>query len=232
MYLGVTQSRLSCFEAGQFANDNVGMPRQYYLTCLWPGLPELWFRGQLTSLPIAIAFAAALNAVLVTRYVYPGILPTAISSMAFWIGGALWFICGLHAMRELPLLVCPREVSEEPDRFAEAHSAYLTGDYVLAEDAIGEVLAIEARDPPALLILVGIYRHTDRLDAAEILLQEIRRTEAADRWFLEVSLEEKRLSRQFEQNESDHAETPQNNGLTDNETGQNDQQLGNSAQAA
>lgn len=208
------------------------MPRHFYLTCLWPGLPELWFRGQLASLPIAMAFAAALNAVLISRYIYPGILPSAISSMAFWIGGALWIVCGLHAVRELPMLVCPRVVSEKPDRFEEAHAAYLAAEYAVAEDAINEVLAIEARDPPALLLLVGIYRHTDRLESAEILLEEIRRTESADRWFLEVSLEEKRLSRQFDQNSSDEAETTQNDDLNDRTTDQTDEQSGNSSQAA
>lgn len=214
------------------------MPRHYYLTCLWPGLPELWFRGQLASLPIAVAFAAALNAVLVTRYIYPGILPTAISSMAFWIGGALWIVCGLHAMRELPMLVCPREVSQRPDRFEEAHAAYLAGEYEMAEEAIGEVLAIEARDPPALLLLVGIYRHTDRLESATILLEEICRTEAADRWFLEVSLEQKRLDRQIEQiqgageNASDHDENAQNDDSADDPGEEFGQQSGNSARAA
>lgn len=172
------------------------MPRSYYLACLWPGLPELWFRGQLASLPIAVAFAAALNAVLITRHIYPGWLPAAITSMAFWIGGALWVVCAIHSVRELPLLVCPRVVSESPDRFAEAHAAYLAGRYEAAEELVGEVLAIEARDPPALLMLVGIYRHTGRLESAGILLDEIRRTEAADPWFLEISLEEKRLTRQ------------------------------------
>ena len=174
------------------------MPRHYYLTCLWPGLPEIWFRGQLGSLPIAIGFAVALNAVLVSRHIYPEMLPAALASMAFWIGGALWVLCGIHAARELPMLVCPRQVVDTPDRFEEAHAAYLAGQYERAEEAINDVLSIEPRDPPALLMLVGIFRHTDRLENAALLLDEIRRTEAADRWFLEVNLEQKRLDRQLE----------------------------------
>jgi hypothetical protein len=46
-----------------------------------------------------------------------------------------------------------------------------------------------------LLLLCGVYRHTGRLEAAERLIEEIRLTEAADRWWLEVSAEEKRLRR-------------------------------------
>ncbi len=32
---------------------------KHYLTCLWPGLPEMWFRGQLAALPAALTFALA-----------------------------------------------------------------------------------------------------------------------------------------------------------------------------
>lgn len=171
------------------------MDKRFYLTCLWPGLPELWFRGRLSSLPIAIAFAAALNAILVARYIFPGWFPPPLVSMAFWIGGALWAVCGWHAARELPSLIIPRVVSEEPDRFDEAHAAYLAGQWATAESLFQDVLAIEARDPPSLLFLSAIYRMTGRLESAELLIEEIERLEVADRWFLEVTAERKRLLR-------------------------------------
>lgn len=170
-------------------------PKAYYLTCFWPGLPELWFRGRISALPMAVSFGFALNVVLVLRYLRTETIPGPLVSMAFWVGIVLWTLCTLKAMRLLPNLLAPRDVSPEPDPFPDAHAAYLAGDYATAETLLKNVLAIEPRDPPALLLLVAVLRHDGRTDAAAAVLQEIRRTEAADGWFVEIDAEQKRLLR-------------------------------------
>ena len=142
-----------------------------------------------------MAFAFALNLLLVTRYLYPEWLSSGLVTMAFWVGIVVWGFCVIRGVRELPLLIAPRRVSDDPDRFPEAHAAYLRGEWREAEESLTEVLAIEPRDPPALLLLAGIYRHTDRLEAAELLLHEVRRLEVADRWWLEVEAETRRWQR-------------------------------------
>src|SRR6056297_1986126 len=109
------------------------MEAKYYATCLWPGLPELWWRGRLASLPAAIAFTLALNFTLITRYIYPQWLPAGLVSMAFWIGLVAWVVYVARSMRELPTLLVPRQVSDQPDRFPEAHAAFLAGNWSEAE---------------------------------------------------------------------------------------------------
>jgi hypothetical protein len=169
--------------------------RKLYLTCLWPGLPELWWRGRFSAVPSAIAFAAAVNFLLVARFVYPEWLTLTLVRMAGWVAVGCWLFCVQRSAREMPGLLYPRSVSEQPDRFGEAHRAYLRGQWALAESLLADCLSIESRDPPALLLLAGVYRHTARLEAAARLIEEIRRMEAADRWFLEVAGEEQRLQR-------------------------------------
>ena len=93
------------------------MEARYYLTCLWPGLAELWWRGRLSAVPTAFAFALALNLLLVTRYLYPEWLSPGLVSMAFWVGVVLWALSVVRSVRELPLMIAPRRVSDEPDRF-------------------------------------------------------------------------------------------------------------------
>lgn len=174
------------------------MEARYYATCLWPGLPELWWRGRLSALPAAIAFALALNGLLVTRYIYPGWMASGLVSMAFWIGVITWGFYVVRSIRELPTLITPRTVSDQPDRFPDARTAYLRGDWKEAEGLLTDVLAIEPRDPPALLLLTGVYRQTGRLEAAEILLEEIAKLEIAEAWWLEVQAEAERLKRAVE----------------------------------
>ncbi len=186
------------------------MDNKLYLTCLWPGLPELWWRGRLWALPTAIAFAIALNALLVTRFIYPEWLTLSLVRIAGWVGVAAWFYCTVKNIRELPGLIYPRKTSDKPDRFADAHFAYLRSEWGRAEMLLKDCLAVEERDPPALLLLAGIYRHTGRLELARACIDTLRITEAADRWWLEVDAEEKRLSRdQSYRDESSQLSQPQ-----------------------
>lgn len=170
----------------------------HYLSCLWPGLPELWWRGRLSSLPIAIGFACALNFVLITRYVYPFWLPSGLAAMAFWFGLVAYCIFTIRRIRELPEIVAPRSASDQPDRFVEAQQAFLKADWKTAEQLLNEVLAIEHRDPPALLLLASVYRQSNRFESASMLMQEIHRLEVADAWYLEVHAEKQRLDRAIE----------------------------------
>ncbi len=174
------------------------MESVHYVTCLWPGLPELWWRGRLSALPAAVGFALAINFVLVTRFIYPEWLPSGLAAMAFWIGLIAWGFLVYRNIRELPEIVFPRAVSEAPDVFPDAQLAYLKGDWKLAEQLLNDVLAIEHRDAPALLLLAGVYRITQRHESAQMLMKEISRLEVADGWYLEVAAERQRLDQAIE----------------------------------
>ncbi|MEM9588798.1 MAG: tetratricopeptide repeat protein [Planctomycetota bacterium] len=169
------------------------MDKKHYLTCLWPGLPELWWRGQLSALPTAVGFAIALNLLLITRFLYPLWMDSFLVWLGWWVAMALWGFWTIRSAKDLPQLIAPRQVSDEPDRFAEAHEAYLRADWETAESLLKATLAIEPRDPPALLLLTGVYRHTGRLEAAQTLLGEVTRLEVADAWWIEIRAEKKRL---------------------------------------
>lgn len=161
----------------------------------------------MSALPAAVAFALAVNLMLVTRYIYPQWMSGALVSMSFWVGVLVWGLLVVRNIRELPQIVSPRTVSEEPDRYPEAHLAYLKADYKTAERLLNEVLAIESRDPPSLLLLCSIYRHTDRFESAELLLQEASRLEVCDGWRLEIHAEAKRLQAAIERAEAAKAES-------------------------
>ncbi|MFK8115465.1 MAG: tetratricopeptide repeat protein [Rubripirellula sp.] len=182
------------------------MEARFYATCLWPGLSDVWYRGKLSALPAAVGFGVAINLLLISRYIYPGLLTGGLVTMTFWIGVVAWVFYVIRSIRELPGKIAPRTMTTEPDRFPEARDAYLRGDWAEAEKLITGVLAIEPRDPPALLMLTGVYRHTDRLEAAEILLEEIARLEVSDTWWLEIEAEAKRLNRALEASSESAAE--------------------------
>ncbi|MBB3209959.1 hypothetical protein FHS27_005804 [Rhodopirellula rubra] len=169
-------------------------------------MAELWWRGRFSALPAAIAFAAVVNALLIAKFIYSDWLSGGLVLLACWVVAAAWGVLTIRAIRELPLLLTPLQASEEPDRFPEAQIAFLRGDYPEAEKLLGENLAIEPRDPPALLLLSAIYRHTGRLHASKLLLTEIRKLEVADSWGLEFAAEQARLERDIEAREESEPE--------------------------
>lgn len=178
--------------------EELSIQPKHYLTCLWPGLAELWWRGRVSALPAAIAFAAIVNALLIAKFVYSDWLSGGLVQLACWVVAAAWLVLTIRSIRELPLLLTPRRASEKSDPFPEAQIAFLRADYAEAERLLNETLAIEPRDPPALLMLSAIYRHTGRLQASHLLLGEVRKLEVADRWELEFTAEQARLQRDIE----------------------------------
>jgi len=182
--------------------NTVFMELKHYATCIWPGLAELWWRGRLSALPAAIAFTLVVNLILVARYIYPGWIHAGLVSLTFWGGLIALFFYIIRTARELPALINPRDISERPDQFPDARMAYLSGKWEEAEGLLTDVLAIEPRDPPALLLLTGVYRHTGRLEAAQLLLREISRLEIADDWSLEIETESERWKRAVAAKES------------------------------
>lgn len=174
---------------------NESLQARHYLTCLWPGMTELWWRGRLSGLPAAIVFAVALNLLLVMRFLYPQWLSGTLVWTACWIGIAAWAFYVIRSFRELPEILTPRNVSEEPDRFEDAQHAYLMSEWETAEKCLMKVLAIEPRDPPALLLLSGVYRHTDRAESARLVITELGRLEIGDTWALEIEAELRRIER-------------------------------------
>lgn len=183
--------------------EEIAIQPKHYLTCLWPGMAELWWRGRISALPAAIAFAAIVNALLIAKFIYSDWLSGGLVMLACWVVAAAWLVLTIRSIRELPLLLTPRRASDTADPFPEAQTAFLRADYVEAERLLNETLGIEPRDPPALLLLSSIYRHTGRLHASQLLLAEVRKLEVADRWELEFAAEQTRLQRDIEAREED-----------------------------
>ena len=188
----------------QSFEEDSRLDNKFYLYCLWPGLPELWLRGRLSALPTAIAFACGLNFLLVARFMYPEWMTFSYVRIAGWVGVLAWFYCTIKNVRDLPSMIHPRKASKKPDRFADAHIAFLRSDYGRAETLLKECLDIEERDPPALLLLAAVYRQTARFEESRGCIELLRVTEAADRWWLEVDAEEKRFLRDQAYQEGRH----------------------------
>ncbi len=171
------------------------MDASHYVTCLWPGLPELWFRGRWSGLPAALLFAASLNFLLVARWIYPEWLIPSLVRIACWVAVGVWVMCVIRQLGRLPGLLEPRLTNDAADTFPAARDLYLRGDLVEAEANLAQCLEIDSRDCQALLLLAAIYRQTGRFQAAKQTNQMLSKLETADGWWLECQTEREKLQR-------------------------------------
>ncbi len=173
------------------------MPRAVWITCFWPGLAQLWLRGQWRGLLIAASFAGLVNLGLAATLVWPQWWP-APWCQAMWLGlGVSWLVMGIRSyglvasFRDL-LTINEQQVSpasQKNDYYVEAQAQYLKQNWFEAEQCLTKAISVNAYDVDALLMLIALYRHTGRTNEARQVLQHVATLERTDKWNWELARE-------------------------------------------
>ncbi len=182
------------------------------LTCLWPGLPRLWFRGDWMGLLSAGGFAAIVNFLVITTLLWPEIAPVPLCAVGFGFALLWWGVGIVLSLREWPQIMAATEDDPYQGLFIAAQTEYLKGNWIEAEAHLRKLLRRRPRDVESLLLLAAIARRTDRFDQARAQLQNLARLEAAARWQTEIRCERELLrrlaeKRRLERIEEEQAET-------------------------
>lgn len=166
------------------------------LLCGWPGLPGLWFRGQMSSLLVAVGFSILLNLALVSSFLWPWSLgetfPAVAWPMIFLIWGTSTWVA-YHGLTDVMSVPTSEKVAD-PDRpdtlFNQAQREYLGGHWEEAESLLKRRIENAPRDVEARLLLVTLLRHTRRLDQSRDQLSEMQRFDEAHEWEFEMDREQ------------------------------------------
>src|SRR3712207_5035698 len=109
---------------------------------LWPGLPQLWTRGSWVGLTLAVGFTALANVLAAATLVWTEWLPANIRWGAFGTLAVVWVLAWIEGRADWRRLLAELSAGEtaigDPQEqadcwFREAQSAYLSGDWVSAE---------------------------------------------------------------------------------------------------
>lgn len=183
------------------------MRRAQWITCLWPGLSRLWWRGEWSGLLAALSFALLVDFAVLSSFIWPqwmGSLPP----LAAWLAiGTIWSVSiyrALFAANQMKSVaasevaaseVAASEPTEHVDLFVQAQAEYLKGHWVEAETLLKRLLSQSPRDLEALLLLATMWRRLKRCGDANRELQRLERIEGSQRWAHEIRRERSLLQR-------------------------------------
>lgn len=182
------------------------------LLCSWPGLPGLWYRGQWTSLLLAIGFSLLLNVALVSSFIWPWILGETFPAIAWPALIVVWVTSTWVGQRRLPdLMAAPRgekvaELRTGDTLFIQAQDEYLRGHWEAAAGLLERQLHQQPRDVEARLLLATLLRHRREFQQARFHLGELAKLDAATEWQFEMQ-QEHELLRQIENDIEETEET-------------------------
>ena len=164
------------------------------LACLWPGLPQLWRRGDWRALLTAIGFAALLNSAVICTYAWPGCVPRWVTVTGWMAIILYWVSSAWHAYRRLPGLAVDGGNPVVDDLFSRAQKEYLNRDWFEAESLLKRILKDRRNDVDARLMLATLYRRTNRNSEADECLCRLERMDGAHKWALEIGRERNLLA--------------------------------------
>ena len=160
-----------------------------WVTVVWPGLPQLWLRGEWSGLMLAGGFSALLNLAIVATWGWTELLSPPLLGLA-WGGVVLfWTVSTVAAIVQMPGLLRVPAIAVSEDLFRTAQGEYLKGNWFEAELALNRLLEHDPTDIEASLMLSTLLRRIGQADEAGQRLDHLASLEGSARWQLEIARE-------------------------------------------
>jgi hypothetical protein len=166
----------------------------FRIASLWPGLAGAWYRGQVRGLAFAVVFAWCLCFLLLVTFVWP-------SWFSGWIVATVWLLLGsfwlYEAVRCQFVITDLLEdvASDSEQEFIQAQKEYLQGNWFDAEARLLRITEHKPHDAAAMLLLIGVLRHTHRIRPALRKLEQLELLDAATPWQFEIHRERELLEK-------------------------------------
>lgn len=169
----------------------------FYLFCCWPGLAALWYRGMARGVLLAVLFCWLCSLLLLSTFVWPEWISVWAVRIG-WLALVLtWMGSTAYSHWTLGRLLGVMDKSSQ-DAFTRAQEEYLRGNWFEAEAILLEMLQRFPRDAEALLLLVGVLRHTQRWQPALRRLDQLESLDSSSPWRFEMARERKYILARME----------------------------------
>ena len=176
------------------------------IACFWPGLAAAWYRGNTTSLAIAIFSTWGVAILLLATFVWPQWISLLALRCLWVLAVAVWFAAAIHSQWHFAQLMQVSKPLEAKDNFLLAQTDYLAGNWFEAEAKLLQILHDFPRDAESQLLLVGVLRHTRRFKPALRRLAHLETLDSATRWRHEIVRERAIIERRILEESEEDAE--------------------------
>ncbi len=162
--------------------------------CFWPGLPAAWFLGSASGLAVALVFAWLVSLLVVATFVWPDWISLGMLRLGWCLALGVWLVSAVRNVWRLPAMLQTTS-SESLKAFTNAQAEYLRGNWFEAEAILLQVLHGHPRDAEAMLLLVGVLRHTQRWQPALRRIAQLELIESSAPWRYEILREKSLIQR-------------------------------------
>ena len=172
----------------------------HHLVACWPGLPGLWYRGELRGLALALIFGVLLQAAIFTNLIWPELLHPA-SGVVVCFGAALFWLSVVWGQwAQIPAAETRHAEADTEHLFRSAQDEYLKGNWFQAETLWRRLLDTNAEDVEARLYLVSLYRRIGHSERALSELEWLESCPNSQKWHRELQNERWLLAERQEGN--------------------------------
>jgi len=180
-----------------------------WVYCIWPGLAQLWNKGAVAGLVLAVGFAVLLNMALVVSFGWTEVVSSSAKTITWIVVLLVWLVAGaasylqlrgeaVKASKRNNNVSDPDETATDDNQlFVAATSEYLQGNWYEVERLLEELLCRDSGDVEARLMWATMCRHTGRLEEARRRLDELSLRERAEVWSVEIENERELIEREF-----------------------------------
>jgi hypothetical protein len=174
--------------------DTTPMSPARWMSCFWPGLPQLWRQGSWAGLAAALSWGLLANWLLAATFVWTEVAERWLIQVGWAMLVSSWVAGIVLAIRWNWQTDAAANDQQTTDMLRIAQIEYLRGNWLVAEGHLKDMLAIDSTDVEAQLMLIGLYRHTQRKSKAGEHLRWIERLAAAKKWQHEIEHERRLLN--------------------------------------
>lgn len=179
--------------------------RTTWIYCAWPGLAQLWKKGAVAGLVLAVGFAVLLNLALVVSFGWTELLSSSARTITWLVVLFVWLTAGAASYVQLRREAAKRQApsdgeqatDDSNDLFIAATNEYLQGNWYEVERLLDELLRRDSGDVEVRLMWATMCRHTGRLEEARRRLEELSLRERAESWLVEIGNEQRLIEREF-----------------------------------
>jgi hypothetical protein len=168
----------------------------FQLVCCWPGLAALWWRGNVRSLMAALLFTWLICLLLLATFHWPEWFGIWGVRLCWIIASIIWVTSFVRSHLGFSSLIGKPD-SQSQTAFEAAQQQYLQGNWFEAEAILLDLLDKFPRDAEALLLLIGVLRHTQRWQPALRRLDQLESLDTAANWHYEIVRERQIVEKRF-----------------------------------